>query len=70
VSELYLFILSSLGQTLIYRTCANVAMQECGNAWDSHQWMIAQVNEQYRTVILYCNQCGFELLSQVGGSTV
>ena len=70
MSELCLAVLSFLGQTLIYRTCANVAMQECGNAWDSHQWMIAQVNEQYRTVILYCNQCGFELLSQVGSPVV
>ena len=41
---------------------------KCNNMWSSHQWMIAQVNQKYRTVILYCSQCGSELLSQVGGS--
>ena len=57
-------------RTLIYRIRRSQVMQPCSNAWNSHRWEIAQVNEQIRTVILYCNQCGVEIEAGVRSATV
>ena len=40
-------------------------MIPCEGGWDSHRWEVGKTDEISNTVILFCNQCGCEILAKV-----
>ena len=36
--------------------------QDCEGGWDSHRWEVGKQNRHAGELIIFCNQCGCELI--------
>jgi hypothetical protein len=42
---------------------------DCEGDWTTHHWEVGEVKEVSAQVVLFCNQCGCEILCEVSEAT-